>query len=71
MKEIKVGDVFINRRGAIVVVQEPTKSGNPQYNIAPSSEDYFKGFYECRGTMDYEGLDNILKANGYERINRR
>lgn len=66
---MKKGDVFINVRGAIIVIQESTVKGEPQYNIASSSEDYGKGFYTCRGTTDFESLATMLKQNKYTKIN--
>lgn len=69
MKKFKIGDVFFNSRGAVVVITTPTKAGNPQYYIAASSEHYIKGIFECRGTNTEEDLEGILNQNHYVKIN--
>lgn len=66
--EIKVGDTFKNKEGAIIKVVEPTKEGRPQFNIASSKEDFSNGKVECRDTDCYDSLNKILSDNGYEKL---
>lgn len=62
------GDKYVNEVGAVIVITDPTNDGRPQYNIAPSQEDYDAGKFVCMGTDSYESLERILTKNTYKKV---
>lgn len=67
-ESFKVGDIYVNDKGAIIKIVEPTKAGEPQFNIAPSSKDYSNGKIDCRLMADNESLEHLLNENGYHKV---
>lgn len=67
-KVMQPGDKYVNEVGAVIVITDPTNDGRPQYNIAPSQEDYDAGKFVCMGTDSYESLERILTKNNYKKV---